>query len=263
MVTTLLFILGAIVGSFINVVGLRWGTEETLGGRSHCTSCGKNLSWYELVPVLSFLFLRGKCRKCGAKISWQYILIELWTGLVFTSVFNVIAPSDLLSTIYYLLFTLIFSIYIVIFIYDWYHKIIPDELVYTAILLSVVSRWLSVSSTLDWLAGPILFAFFGLIWLLSKGRAMGFGDAKLGLSVGLLLGATQGFSAIVLAFWIGALGSLIFIFLNKVGLPAQAGFIKGAKGLTMKSEIPFAPFIIISAWISFVFNLNIINVALF
>jgi len=129
--------------------------------------------------------------------------------------------------------------------------------------LSVVSRWLSVSSTLDWLAGPILFAFFGLIWLLSKGRAMGFGDAKLGLSVGLLLGATQGFSAIVLAFWIGALGSLIFIFLNKVGLPAQAGFIKGAKGLTMKSEIPFAPFIIISAWISFVFNLNIINVALF
>ena len=86
---------------------------------------------------------------------------------------------------------------------------------------------------------------------------MGFGDAKLGLSVGLLLGATQGFSAIILAFWIGAFGSLMYLFGDKVGFP------KNAKKLTMKSEIPFAPFIVAGAWMSLVFNLNLFHVALF
>lgn len=93
---------------------------------------------------------------------------------------------------------------------------------------------------------------------------MGFGDAKLGLSVGLLLGALEGFSAIILAFWIGASGSLLYIFLNKTGLPAgKTGFLKSSKELTMKSEVPFAPFIVIGAWISSVFHFNILNVALF
>ena len=82
---------------------------------------------------------------------------------------------------------------------------------------------------------------------------MGFGDAKLGLSVGLLLGALQGFSAKVLAFWIGAFISLLYIFLN------NKGFIKSDKKLTMKSEIPFAPFIIIGAWVSVIFQLNLFH----
>jgi len=86
---------------------------------------------------------------------------------------------------------------------------------------------------------------------------MGFGDAKLGLSVGLLLGAIQGFSAIILAFWIGALGSLTYLLLNKTG------FIKKAKKLTMKSEVPFAPFIVVGAWLALVFDLDIFYVALF
>ena len=86
---------------------------------------------------------------------------------------------------------------------------------------------------------------------------MGLGDAKLGLSVGLLLGASQGISAIILAFWIGAFVSLLYIFLNK------SVFLKNAKKLTMKSEIPFAPFIILGAWISLVFHLNIFYVASF
>jgi prepilin signal peptidase PulO-like enzyme (type II secretory pathway) len=86
---------------------------------------------------------------------------------------------------------------------------------------------------------------------------MGFGDAKLALSVGLLLGASAGFSAIVLAFWMGAGVSLCCIFLNKTG------FIKNDKGLTMKSEIPFAPFIILGTWLSLVFHFNIFYVSLF
>ena len=245
----LLFLLGTVVGSFLNVVGLRWdsprhdGAWSNFGGRSICPNCFKVLRWFELVPILSFLIQKGRCRNCGTRISYQYPLIELWTGLIFVTVPYIFIP--------------VFCIYIVITIYDLKHKIIPDPLVYSAILLSVVSRWLSVGSTLDWLAGPILFAFFASIWFLSRGRAMGFGDAKLGLSVGFLLGAAQSFSAIVLAFWIGALGSLAYLLLHKTG------FIKKAKKLTMKSEIPFAPFIILGAWLALVFDLDIFYVALF
>lgn len=258
-----LFILGMAVGSFLNVVGLRWG-NRSFGGRSACPSCSTTLRWFELVPIISFLVLRGRCRTCQTKISWQYFLIELWTGLVFVSVFMVINPIDWLSAFYYLLVIVIFCIYIVILIYDFHHKIIPDELVYTSIVLSFfIPIFFTHYSPFDWLAGPILFAFFASLWFFSRGRAMGFGDAKLGLSVGLLLGAEQGFSAIILAFWIGAIVSIIILIFNKLGIPAETGFIKKTKGLTMKSEVPFAPAIILGAWISLAFQLNILNVGLF
>lgn len=246
----LLFIFGAIVGSFLNVVGLRWD-KGNFGGRSACPRCNTTLHWYELIPILSFVLQRGKCRSCNAKISWQYPIIEILTGLVFLLAYDLrlAAPNTLI-------FLVVSCLYIVILIYDIRHKIIPDALVYPAILLSFVGRWLSGGSTLDWLAGPLIFAFFGSIWLFSRGRAMGFGDAKLGLSVGLLLGATHGFSAIVLAFWLGATASLLYILLNKIG------FLKDSKHLTMKSEVPFAPFIILGAWLALAFRFDILHVAL-
>lgn len=243
MATVILFVFGTVIGSFLNVVGLRWGSGQGVGGRSSCPSCGKVLRWQELVPIVSFFMLKRKCRGCEVKISWQYSLVELWTGLVFVTVPYIFIP--------------VFCIYIIITIYDFRHKIIPDTLVYAGIVLALILRFLSSGDMLDWLAGPILFTFFGLFWLLSRGRAMGFGDAKLGLSVGLMLGAAIGFSAIILAFWIGAFGSLTYLFLNK------SGFLKNAKKLTMKSEVPFAPAIILGAWLSLVFHLDILHVALF
>ena len=86
---------------------------------------------------------------------------------------------------------------------------------------------------------------------------MGFGDAKLGASVGFLLGIAQGFSAIVVAFWIGAIFSVFYIIFSKMA------FIKSAKQLTMKSEIPFAPFIILGAWISQILHLDLLHVLSF
>jgi leader peptidase (prepilin peptidase)/N-methyltransferase len=188
-------------------------------------------------------------------------MVELLTGVVFASLFITVSPSDVLSSIYYLISTTIFCIYVVIFFYDIRYKIIPDPLVYSAIFLSFSYRifahyLLPETSYLDLFAGPIIFSFFGLIWLLSRGRAMGFGDAKLGLSVGLLLGAANGFSAIILSFWIGALVSLSIIALGKLG------FLNKAKGLTMKSEVPFAPFIILGAWLGLIFSLDILHATL-
>jgi len=225
MTTIVLFVFGMIVGSFLNVVATRW--PNSVGGRSKCPHCSKTLSWYELIPVISFFIQKRKCRHCKTKISWQYPLIEILTGLIFVTVPFWMFP--------------VFCIYIVILIYDFHHKIIPDPLVYLAIILSLVLGW-------QILAGLIIFTFFAAIWLLSRGRAIGFGDAKLGLSVGFLLGTAQGFSAIIVAFWIGAAVSL---------------FLMRRKKLTIKSEIPFAPFIILGAWITVFFGLDILHVLSF
>jgi len=262
MILFFIFALGAIVGSFLNVLGLRWNSGVGFGGRSFCPSCSKKLSWWELVPVLSYLSLRGKCFGCKSKISIQYVVVEILTGLVFVTVYTSLLPGDslinLLFIVQYLLFVIIFSIYIVITIYDLRHKIIPNNLVYVSIILALIMRLILGGGLLDYIAGPVIFVFFGSIWFLSKGRAMGFGDAKLGLSIGLLLGGAMGLSAIVLAFWIGAVFGLV-----SIAIPRLSPLLSGAKNITMKSEIPFAPFMVLGAWISLLFQLDILNVLLF
>ena len=234
MTTVILFVFGAIVGSFLNVVGIRFRSGLHLGGRSACASCAKQLEWWELLPIISFFLIRGRCSACKTKVSWQYPLIELWTGLLFATLPIFYWP--------------IFCVYTVILIYDFRHKIIPDSLVYTSIVLAVCTRYLFFASTLsDWLVGPILCLLFALGWLVSRGRALGLGDAKLALSLGLLLGLANGLSAIALAFWIGAGLTLPFV-------------LFGAKRITMKMEIPFAPFLIFGAWLSLLINADFFHV---
>lgn len=245
MATVILFVFGAIVGSFLNVVGLRYRSGMGLGGRSACASCATTLRWWELLPVASFFILRGRCATCSSRISWQYPIVEIWTGILFVSLYQVFGLS-----IFYLLSTLIFCIYTVITIYDLRHKIIPDPLVFLTILLALIFRYISGGGALDWAIGPALFALFGFGWWVSKGRALGFGDAKLALSVGLFLGGALGLSAIAMAFWIGTVVTLPLVLLK-------------AKNVTIKSEIPFAPFLVAGAWASLLFNLDIFNVLSF
>jgi prepilin signal peptidase PulO-like enzyme (type II secretory pathway) len=243
MITVILFVLGLIIGSFLNVVGLRFRSGIGLGGRSFCVVCRKDLSWWELVPIISFVSLNGKCSQCKTHISWQYPLVELLTGCVF-------ATLPRISLISWALFAAVFSIYIVILIYDARHKIIPDSLVYPAIGLAILARIFSGGLLeRDFLAAIGLFAFFGALYLFSRGRAMGFGDAKLALSIGFLLGAAESLSAAVLAFWIGTIAVFVsFLFMHKK--------------LTMKTEIPFAPFLILGAWLSLLIHLDLFHVAL-
>lgn len=127
-----IFIFGTLVGSFLNVVILRYNTGKKLSGRSRCQSCARVLSWSELIPLFSFLFLRGRCNTCGSAISYQYPLVEILTGVVFLSVF--LQFQNILENIFALI---IFSTLIVIVVYDMRHKIIPNGLVY--FLLSFLS----------------------------------------------------------------------------------------------------------------------------
>ena len=225
------------------MVALRWNSGLSLGGRSSCPSCGKVLRWWELAPLLSFLLLRGRCRRCQARIPYQYLLIELWTGLFFAPLPFLMAP--------------VFSLYTVILIYDFRHKIIPDALVYPSVALALLAALAGGPySLLDWLAGPILAIFLGGLWLITRGRAIGLGDAKLALSIGLLLGAAQGFSALVVAFWMGALVGILLIVKS-----AFNPLLSGGKKITMKSELPLAPFLVFGAWLSLVLHLNLLYVS--
>ncbi|PIZ87448.1 MAG: prepilin peptidase, partial [Candidatus Nealsonbacteria bacterium CG_4_10_14_0_2_um_filter_40_15] len=129
--STAVFIFGLIAGSFLNCVIYRLEQGQSfLKGRSYCPLCKHTLSWQDLVPVLSFLFLRGKCRYCRQKISLQYPLVELATGILFVLIF--------LFAFNFLYYLIMGCFLIIIFVYDLKHYIIPDSVIYPAILISVI-----------------------------------------------------------------------------------------------------------------------------
>jgi len=246
------FVFGASIGSFLNVLVARHNTGMTLSGRSQCMFCGHILSWYELVPVLSFVIQVGRCRMCKGKISWRYPAVELTTGLLFLLIYN------LQPTTYDLVFYwLIASILIVIAAYDMRHKIIPDTFVYAFIFLGFLNLFgvwdlaFNMPSFLDLSAGPLLFLPFAGMWFFSHGTWMGFGDAKLAWGIGWFLGIGQGIAAIVLAFWIGAAASLLLLGIDRI-----TGFYSSVKQFTMKSEVPFGPFLILGTFIVLLYGIG-------
>ena len=257
MITTLaiiFFVLGIIIGSFLNVVIFRYNTHRSFGGRSGCMVCQKELSWYELFPIFSFIFLKGRCRGCKTRISKQYPLVEFITGIIFALLFlkfqDVFFFDTVGFSIAYTYYATIFSLLIVIAVYDLKHKIIPDVLALVLGILSFIGLFFYVNfsfyphfpTILEFLAGPLIALPFALMWFISKGKWMGLGDAKLAISFGWLLGIYFALSALVLAFWSGAiLGLLLIIFSKKYGI---------------KSEIPFAPFLVLGVILSFLFSLQ-------
>ena len=264
-----IFILGLIIGSFLNVVIFRYDNDlfwRSLLGRSNCISCKKNLVWYELIPLISFLIQKRRCRNCGRKISWQYFTVELLTGIMFLLIFNFkfylsinnFLISDFANLIY---LWVIFSVLIIITVYDIKHKIIPDSLSFLFAGLSFCGLFFNGLDSVSWinlLAGPILATPFAFLWLISKGRWIGFGDAKLALGIGWFLGLVDGVSAIVLAFWIGSVFGIFLILLSKL----QTLFFRG-KTFTIRSEIPFAPFLILGTVLIFFFGWDILGLKLF
>jgi len=255
-----IFLFGITIGSFLNVVIYRFNTGfPVVKGRSMCMSCGHKLKWYELIPLLSYLLQSGKCRVCKAPISKQYFFVELLTGLMFVFIglhfLQALFISSLLFAFLFFIFVFLFSLLIIISVYDIRHKIIPDKLVFifdvSAFLVIFVNYTTAnplfvLPSVMDLLSGPLFAMPFALLWLISKGKWMGLGDAKLMLGLGWMLGPVLSLPSVILSFWIGAVVSLFVMFLSK------------KKKINMKTEIPFAPFLIIGAFIVFLFNIDIV-----
>ena len=253
---TIFFVFGLIIGSFLNVVIIRLNTGRPFNGRSGCMSCMNQLAWYELIPVFSYLGLRGKCKNCKAKISIQYPIVELLTGFIFAALFlkfqNLFFYSTtMVFSITYAYYVVAFSLLLVVAVYDFKHKIIPDVLALFLGVITFIGLFLfnglgfypHIPSVLEFLSGLIIAAPFAFFWLLSGGKWMGLGDAKLALGLGWLIGLSRALSGLALAFWIGAIVGLLL-----VGFSKKHG---------MKSEIPFAPYLVLGTLLAFLFELHL------
>jgi prepilin signal peptidase PulO-like enzyme (type II secretory pathway) len=256
------FLFGLIIGSFLNVLVLRRGTGRALSGRSACLSCGKTLEWFELIPVFSWVALRGRCRGCGSAVSLQYPLVELSTGLLFALVIATgLPPSALIASLPML------ALLVAIAAYDMRHTIIPDSWVYLfgacALLVSILSQsLLPFGIMMHVVLGLIPASPLFLLWFVSGGRWMGLGDAKLALGIGWLLGPVLGLYAVFFSFIIGAVVSVCILIplpkilsaLARIGITRLSG---GSAGFTIHSEVPFGPFLIASLlliWFSHLFG---------
>lgn len=276
-------ILGLIIGSFLNVLILRYNTGKGFGGRSMCFSCMRQLTSIDLVPVLSYLGFKGRCRTCKSKISPQYVLVELFTALFFILAYlhNIvlfgISGSDFAGVSAGGSFSIIFiiklacdlsimSLLVAMVAYDIRHKIIPDIAVILFGILALISQL--VIGNISWqlfFAGIILALPFYLIWLLSQGRWMGLGDAKLVVGFGWMLGLSAGATAIVFGFWFGAIISVGLIAIQRItNIDKIRRLTRNLRipRLNMKSEVPFAPFLIAGLLIVYVLGYNLFTFSL-
>ncbi|MCL5019489.1 MAG: prepilin peptidase [Patescibacteria group bacterium] len=233
-----LFIIGVFVGSFLNVVVDRLKSGETIiKGRSRCEFCKKELAWFDLIPLFSFIFLKGKCRYCHKKLSLYYPIIELSTGALSAFTYLWISQTyHLPFTIYHLAYYLIIiSAFIIIFFEDLKFGIIPDKVVFPAIVVTFFYSLIfnPQSLIINLFSATLTFAFFLILFLITKGKGMGFGDVKLSLLLGLVLGFPKIIPSLYLAFLTGAIIGIILIIWRKKK--------------SLKDTIPFGPFLIIGA----------------
>lgn len=259
MIILIFFILGLIFGSFLNVLVYRLHTAEDLvWDRSRCPRCHHVIRWYDNIPVISFVLLRARCRDCREKISFQYPLVEIGTGCAFALVGGYFFKADVFASwgpVVYLLGVL-FAL-IAIFVYDALYFEIPDIVLWPTVVwvlaFSLFFSWNLLSFQGDFFNLPLFSRLLGaagaflFFWLLAKGsreKWMGLGDAWLALLLGLILGWPRVLLALFLAFLIGSIYGIILILLGKY---------------TMKSRVPFAPFLVVGTIITLFFYAPIVG----
>lgn len=282
----LFFIVGLLFGSFINVIAVRYRPEKflfhriTLGGRSHCPHCHKQLRWFELLPLVSYVLQGGRCRTCNAVISWQYPLVELASGFIFLlptyfyfyfQIDQHILLGDLLVWYYWFSAAWVIAglLMIILSLIDWRLFLIPDEAVVgiglAGLLIAALKNYyqdffywkssflghyaelvsLSPNPLVSHLAaGAIGLLFFGAIFLATRGRGMGFGDVKLAGALGLLLGWPDSAFAFAFAFIIGAVIGVIQLARRK---------------MQFREPIPFGPYLVAGAFITLFFGFCIVD----
>lgn len=253
----LLFILGLSVGSFLNVLIDRLPKDESILGRSHCDHCKHQLSWYDLIPLLSFSFLQGRCRYCRHKLSWQYPIVELTTGFLIAYSYSStpgeplrVTPGVPLSPLYSpeaIFLSIVISGLIVIFFTDLKYRIIPDQILGLLVFVSLIYLMIyQADNFFDHLISAMAgFLLFLSLVILTRGKGMGLGDVKFVFVIGLILGFPLIIVSLYLSFLTGAAISLILV-------------IRGKK--TMKSTIPFGPFLSGGAIVTLFYGQELWNV---
>lgn len=259
MTILILIVAGLATGSFLSALTYRLPRKESISsGRSKCPHCDSEIVWYDNIPLLAYINLRGRCRRCGKPISLRYPAIELTTALVFAAsgfFLEKCAPllhSPLCSWYLslggwiYLFLLISISILIAIFVIDLETKIIPDELSLSGFLLVFVSLVFASGSYFAHLVSGLGAAvFLLLIHLITRGKGMGLGDVKLALFLGTFLGWPNTPIWLFLSFLIGAVVGVYLIVIGKAKFGRQ---------------IPFGPFLIISAFLVLFFGKNLMGI---
>ena len=242
-----LFLLGAAVGSFINLVIYRSTRNANwVWGNSKCDHCGKKLAWYDNIPLLSYLILRGRSRCCHKKLSIAHPAMELLMGSLFVwwyfmgAIFFKLTtqPLVVLQPVFWLLVGIIL---LGILMADWLYYIIPDTLVLSLLGLAFIHRlyltWAGIMQPQDLqltlLATAGLTIFFALLFFLTRGQGFGFGDVKFALPMGLILGWPKLMVGVFLSFIFGSLVGLILL---------------GLKKKKFGQVIPFGPFLVLGTF---------------
>lgn len=242
----IVFIFGLFIGSFLNVVVYRLHREESfIKGFSKCLFCGHRLYPKDLVPLFSWLWLKGHCRYCGHKFSPQYFLVELITALGFVLVYYAYLPQGLVGATYAAIWQLWFgfsmlAFLIIIFVYDFKYYLILDAVILPAIILAFIfnlSLGVNVLSLL--LAAVVAAGFFLLQFVVSKGTWIGGGDIRLGFLMGAILGWPQVLTALFLAYIIGSIFSI--------------GLLLGKKK-HMSDKVPFGTFLSLATFITMLYG---------
>lgn len=251
-----IFIFGTVIGSFLNVLIDRIPRNESVVmSRSHCEHCRHILAWYDLIPVISYLQLGGKCRYCHKHIGYYYPIVELLTGTLFLLTANylltdirVLAGLGVIPFIFSGYYYLLISCLIVIIFTDIKYGIIPFKIVAVVVIASIFYSVLTPLFLNHLLSGLAVFALFLALFLITRGRGLGFGDVVYAFMMGLVLGYPKIIVGLYVAFLTGAIVSLILVWTGK----------KKMKG----DSIPFGPFLAAGTIIGLFYGDILINLAL-
>jgi len=255
----MIFVLGLCFGSFVNMLVYRTAVRYKLkrlprfarndvGGRSFCDYCGKQLSWYENIPVISWLILKGKTKCCHKKLPISYPITELITGLLLILNFQFLISNDQLNWLTVLLSLIIIVFLVFSAVFDLKYMILPDfstiVLIVMAFVLLFVETPRGASLQSGVLSALVAAGFLLILNLITKGKGMGMGDVKLAIFMGLFLGPQKTIVAFYVAFIVGAIYGLILMALKKA---------------KKKSQIPFGPFLILGIFVAWWFGQKIVE----
>ena len=241
-------VLGLCIGSFLNVVIFRIPNNMSLASPpSHCTKCGYLLKWYDNIPVISYLILKGKCRKCKSRISPRYILVEIFTALIYALCVYLFWEHSVVYAIISMLFS---SVLICTFFIDLEHTFIPDRFQIIILALGIVAIFFDrytewYDHLIGMLSGGVVFLSIYFVALaIYKREGMGFGDVKLAFVVGLFLGWQRLVLAMLITSVLACFVMLPIIFIKK----SDNG-----------KEFPFAPFITIGTLVALLYGAQILT----
>jgi leader peptidase (prepilin peptidase) / N-methyltransferase len=243
----IIFILGVSLGSFLN--SWIWRRNENvriMSGRSMCPCCRRKLHWYENIPILSYLYLKGRCATCKTKIPSHFIWVELVTALLFLFVtWHCVDYHSFNSTVYHR--NIIFvGILTVIFIYDYLYKIILSEVVWLGLVVAIYFNYFALNQELVpmLIGAAVVSGFFLLQYIISRGKWIGGGDVRFGVLMGFMLSWPYVLVALFLSYISGAVVAVMLLI---------------SKRRKMSSEIPFGTFLAVSTFFTLFYGQNLID----